>query len=238
MPTVAATNPLQAVWLSGGRIHATYHLPSNAVPYTITFYPAHGISMGYLLLPGSVLGHATRTAWTSSNLEQQILEQGTYQVRLAYGPNASCVADAENKSYNQIMRCPHSMSPPVSVTVGQVIGPGSLVQRSEGSGEFASASVSANVTSPNTFTVRISTAPTRQNVHINWDITCSKGRAVRGASGSWDDTTPVNDSSSIRVPFASILANPDGCTIAVGASLSDSMPATIRLALYVDKSHV
>jgi len=171
----------------------------------------------------------------------------TYTVRLLYGPKNACGGTADwnynHLSWNDMIRCRHFRSNTLPLTVGSTIGPGSLVQSSSGSGDFASASVSANVKSPNSFTVRVGSSPSGQSVHITWDITCIKGTSVKGASGSWDDTTPVNDSTSVQVPFATLLANPDSCTIAIGADLGSTDGATtpsgtITLKLYVDKSHV
>jgi hypothetical protein len=237
--------PLKAVWLGGGRIHATFSLPAGLIPYVINFCPGDGSTcFAYALIPGWG-EHVTQTTWTSTSLDEQILSSGSYNVRLIYGRRNACVAGGGNLSTNKIMACPHARSAPVAIHVGQVIGPGALVQRSSGSGDFASASVSANVRSPHTFTVRVASSPSGQSVHVAWDITCTKGYSVKGASGSWDDTTPVDDSTSIVVPYDTVVSNPDSCVISVLASLSidpadpTSTPSgSLTISLYVDKTHL
>jgi hypothetical protein len=236
---------LKAVWLGNGRIHATYRVPNGWVPYKLQFYAPSKTwaSQNYWLFPwDNNYGGASvsNTQWLSLKSDESILVSGTdYVVRLFYGPKASCT---------NVAQCPKAVRSNAVIlkagTVPSVFGPGSLVQSSSGSGDFASASVSASVKSPNKFTVRVSSSPSGQSVHVTWDITCSKGYAVKGASGAWDDTTPVNDDTSIRVPFATLLANPDSCTIAVGADLqsdpasTDAPTGTITLRLYADKSHL
>jgi hypothetical protein len=242
---------LLRVWMAGSRVHATYRVPHGMQPYGLSVVP-HGVQM--MMLPGAADGTVTATSFISSKLSASVLTSTkvdkdynplptTYKVRLLYGRKGACGGTAawnsQNLSWNNMLRCSHARSNIVLLTVGNLIGPGSLVNSSSASGDYADASVSANVKSPNRFTVRVTSSPGGQSVHIVWNVTCSKGSAVKGASGSWDDTTPVNDGTSIQVPFATFLSNPDSCTIAVGASLEDNPGSgTITIKLYVDKTHV
>jgi hypothetical protein len=212
-----------------------------------------------MLLPGAADGTVSHTGFTSTRLIGQILSStdynpdGTvkpkgYTVRLLYGRRNACGGSAawnsEHLSWNDMLRCPHQRSNAVPLTVGMTLGPGALLASSSGSGDFADASVSSNVRTPNSFTVRVSSSPSGPPVHVTWTLTCTKGQNVKGASGSFDDTTPVDDGSSIHVPFAGTFTSPDSCTIAVGASLALGPDATttpsgtITLKLYVDKSHL
>jgi hypothetical protein len=254
-----AAAKLSAVWLEGGRVHATYRVPIGMQAYGLSFSHKSDPTYPVMLLPGTAEGAVTPSAYTSTHLIAENLTSTdydkfgnlrptTYMVRLLYGPKSRCGGSAawnySNLSWNGMLRCRHFVSNTVPLTVGQTIGPGSLVQSASGSGDFASASVSANVKSPNQFTVRVASSPSGRSVHVTWNITCTKGYSVKGASGSWDDVSPVSDDSSITVPFATLLASPDSCIIAVGASLqadtdsTDIPSGTITVRLYVDKSHL
>jgi len=261
LPAVAAPSGkrLVRVWLSGGLLHATYHLPAGMQPYGINFAHRGDPAYPMMLLPGAADGTVTPTSFTSTHLTAQnltstdynadgTLNPTTYTVSLLYGRKGVCGGsaawNANNLSWNRMLQCPHLRSNTLPLTVGQLIGPGTLVGSSSGNGDFASASVSGNVKNPNTFTIRITSSPSGQSIYIAWDITCSKGFSVKGASGSSADTTPVND-TSIQVPFASLTANPDSCTIAVDASLAidpsdpTTVPSgTLTIRVYVNKSHI
>jgi len=105
-----------------------------------------------------------------------------------------------------------------SLPAGPNPGPGALIGSSTGSGKFASTSVSSgNVPNPSTITIRVSTSPTGENVHVNWDLTCSKGSQVKGSSGSFDDTSPVDDFYSVSIP--SFAGASFSCEVTVGATI-------------------
>jgi hypothetical protein len=198
------------------------------VPYAIQTYqptsisPPDSLQRFYLLPgeqdPGEVVTHSS---WLSDPVEFQLAQASGGNktvVRLLYAPKATCRA---------VGRCPG-----VLTSVGVIVklgfpGPGgTLIGRSGASGDYPITSVSGNVNAPYEIDVYVNSTPNGQDVHVSWDLTCSKGGTVRGASGGWDDTTPV-DGTGIPLP----IFEPDSCIVSASAQLS-SGGGSISLALY------
>lgn len=223
-------NPLKTVTLSPATniVGATFVLPPSMVAYALRFRTTvgPGIPQNYTesLLPNSSNGGTTAASWTSTSafgVTLRALGGAAWTVNLEYAPRATCAG---------VGRCPRvHASPPVTLKTG-ALGPGTLIGQSSASGEYETASIAGAVTgsTANTITVRVSSIPSGQSVHIDWDIACTRGASAQSASGEWDDTTPVNDSSQIMSP----VSNPDSCIVSVGASGTDGTAGGISLAVY------
>jgi len=64
-------------------------------------------------------------------------------------------------------------------------------------------------------------------VIVSWSATCTKNGTVTGRSGQFQNTTPINDGTSIVLPVSAVAE----CTIAVGATLGDS-GGSLSLSVY------
>lgn len=246
-PSLGATqnaNPLKSVSL-GARshaVHVTFRLPSSMTPYTLHLdapktgqgSPDHEL---FFILPAIPSGNenstgtrwnfgvTTATSWTSIPIIGKILQSlggARFAVRLYYAPKTTC---------RGIGRCTGIRhSPPLFLQVTDQSGPGLLIARSSSSGQYAATTVSGSVSAPDTatFIIRVKSAPTAQNVHVDWALTCADGTSVKETSGGFDDTTPVNDAGiDIYKPFL----NPDDCSVSVEAQLTDG-DGTISLAVF------
>jgi hypothetical protein len=226
------SNPLKSVSFSDCHKYTCtftirFRLPSTFRAYGVYFGEVAGSGLGnatvslnpYGLQPADVyLAHSTPTTWVITDL--QLVSRADYNVFLLYAPTRDC-KPATHNFYGQLVRgtvCTHIQhSAPLVMHLGVVptAGPGALIGSSSASGAYPSASVSASVRSLDvlsSITVRVTSSVPGRNVHVNWEMICTRGSSVFSRSGSFDDVTPVNDDASINVPTA------DSCDLTVLAS--------------------
>jgi hypothetical protein len=246
----SSADPLRAVWIRGGKVHATFALPRGMTPYALRFanakVPLKRSQWFSTSVDGEVVyilpslprgdqhnqnpGITTSHSWVSVSpwVRKLLQAMQAYGLKLAvylfYAPKETCIGVDHCKGIR--VSLPRPIKAPG-------FAPGPLVGRSTASGEYAATSVSGSARAPyaHSFPIRVASSPNRQRVHIDWDITCTKGLSAKGLSGGRDVTTPVEDVSYIiLVPFI----RPDRCVVSVGASLLDG-GGTITLAVYASQ---
>jgi hypothetical protein len=90
-----------------------------------------------------------------------------------------------------------------------------VVDRASARGDFAIAVASGNVDSPNALFVKVKSRPTGQRVDVFWNVVCSRGSGAGSRDGDFSGQTSIR--RQVRMPYA----NPDSCTFAASAQLSD-----------------
>lgn len=88
-----------------------------------------------------------------------------------------------------------------------------LLRRKTARGDYAVATVAANVSDPSALFVKVTARP-NQAVDANWVVVCSKGSGAGSRDGQFSGVTPIN--RRVRMPYR----NPDDCTFSAGAQLS------------------
>jgi hypothetical protein len=220
----------------------SFQLPANMRAYSVRFVETDdGLTDTISVNPyanGCCLGSTTATHWTITDLV--LLGNSDYRVTLFYAPRWACKPVTRN-FYGTVERgtvCTHvQQSAPISFHLGTVptSGPGALIGSASASGSFPSASVSAtirNIDALSTITVRVSSDIPGRNVHINWELVCTRGENVFERSGSFDDVTPVSDDTSIPTPQA----DECGLTVLASGDTNDDGEDTWSMTLKVYKA--
>jgi hypothetical protein len=236
------SDPLKAVAFIPGTSHVrvSFALPPSMVPFAIHFdlkagtRSIEGSHETFFALPGIRKGNenndpsnaplnfgvTTTTTWTSEpitgvNLRAPRGRDVVWNVRLDYAPRAMC---------RRVGRCAgirHSRT----LTFRAGSNPGIFTDASDGSGHHPSTRTGGPISNDaSTVIVRAGSIPNGQNVHLDWQVTCTRGSTVKKTSGGWDDTTPVDDGHHVKVPrWHPSSGNPNSweCYILMRASLPD-----------------